>query len=262
MKKALKKMLSGFGLEIRNIEKSIDVDLNYGINLLELVVRDAAARAGRKLRLLQVGANDGIREDPVRPLINAELVEAVLVEPLPELVGLLNKQYHDNPNVAIVQSAVGAAKSKQKFYFGVSNTGEFLQSGVSSVMREAVERHFSTRRAMYPDYRIESIEVDVLRPDDVIAIIGWDGADVLCIDAEGFDYQIVNYCIVEGLKIPIIYFEINSIPIALMRQLIAKLDYAGYRVVRNGPDMLAMAWNRQQDMPVELAPLADTEGTL
>jgi hypothetical protein len=67
----------------------------------------AYARTQGAVHVLQVGAHDGLSNDPVREfLVSRRDWRGTLVEPVPRLVAQLRQSYRDHPNVRIVQGAL------------------------------------------------------------------------------------------------------------------------------------------------------------
>jgi len=56
--------------------------------------------------LVQVGANDGVRADPIRQFIRMKPCRALLAEPLPDMVEALQSSYSATSGVTICQMAV------------------------------------------------------------------------------------------------------------------------------------------------------------
>ncbi len=68
--------------------------------------------------VVQVGANDGVMSDPLRPyLTEPGNYRAVLVEPLPFYVERLRALYAGRADIEIVHAAVGAQESEQDIFF-------------------------------------------------------------------------------------------------------------------------------------------------
>jgi len=88
----LKGLIRGMALRLGyDIIKHVDMPKSP-FAVLDLVV-GARVTAGRKPLLVQIGANDGVRADPVRHLILRHGLQGLLVEPLPDLFVQLQKNY-------------------------------------------------------------------------------------------------------------------------------------------------------------------------
>lgn len=75
------------------------------------------ALAGNRFSLLQVGACDGVTEDPVNQHLARGSFEAVLVEPLSGLIHKLHQTYVNHENVRLEVCAAGAASTQREMFF-------------------------------------------------------------------------------------------------------------------------------------------------
>src|SRR6476659_553208 len=70
--------------------------------------------------VIQVGANDGIMCDPLRPYLasgRARSIRAVLIEPIPLYFEKLKDLYADYPNINVLNVACGASAGIAPLYF-------------------------------------------------------------------------------------------------------------------------------------------------
>jgi hypothetical protein len=66
--------------------------VSHPIDMVELLVRDTLQRDSQFF-FVQVGANDGIRDDALRPSVLKHQLSGVLIEPLPDLFAKLQRNY-------------------------------------------------------------------------------------------------------------------------------------------------------------------------
>lgn len=67
--------------------------------------------------VVQVGANDGVQNDPLRAfLVQPGRYTAVLVEPLPHYARALRTLYEGRPDITIVETALGAQRGEATIY--------------------------------------------------------------------------------------------------------------------------------------------------
>jgi FkbM family methyltransferase len=72
---------------------------------------------GRKT-ILQVGANDGVMSDPLRPYLRESgNYTAILIEPLPYYCEKLKRLYANRKDVKVVNAAAGPAASSMNLYY-------------------------------------------------------------------------------------------------------------------------------------------------
>lgn len=72
---------------------------------------EALIREGGMVNVLQVGANDGVINDPLHPFLRAhpDRTQVILIEPQADLIPVLAQAYAFHPRKAILQLAVGSA---------------------------------------------------------------------------------------------------------------------------------------------------------
>jgi FkbM family methyltransferase len=70
------------------------------------------------LLIVQIGANDGIQNDPIRKYLKSKgNYNAILVEPLPFFVDSLNQLYNDRNDIKVIQAAAGEKNDNQILYY-------------------------------------------------------------------------------------------------------------------------------------------------
>lgn len=71
-----------------------------------------------KKYIIQVGANDGIQNDPIRKFLKtSNKYKAILIEPIPYYFNKLKLLYKKRKDIKIINVAVGARNKKKKLYF-------------------------------------------------------------------------------------------------------------------------------------------------
>ena len=244
--------LANFSVRLTDLRRPVGYLQFEGVDIFTPVVRDLAARSDRRLRLLQVGANDGAREDPVAQLIQLGIVEAILVEPLPGMCEKLRDLHKDNPAVTVVQCAIGPASGEMPFYYMEDTLGSDL-SVYSSLDRDYIERQkrneiiIGERESLVRQIEIRSASVAVRTVAELVTENGWTGLDVLVVDAEGFDDKIVGSVLQGGPPVGCIFFEYSTLPFAEFSAITTQLKATGYKLAQSGKDILAL----QETQPVD-----------
>lgn len=65
---------------------------------------------GRAPTVLQIGANDGKKNDPILEFMQTFIEEATLVEPQSDAFAALQQNYEDKPNYHLIKSAIHPQK--------------------------------------------------------------------------------------------------------------------------------------------------------
>jgi FkbM family methyltransferase len=212
--------------------------------VLDLVV-GARVAAGRKPLLVQIGANDGVRADPVRHLILRHGLPGLLVEPLPDLFVQLQKNYEGQPNLKFEQCAVGEHDGQIPLYRVRPDPAlpDWLQ-GLASLNRD----HLTSKKFEFDqfDKYVEEVTVPVMTLSTLLEKYGLSEIGLLQIDTEGFDCRIVRSALGAGVRPEIINYEhnhVHAIEQAACKRLLAE---HGYDFVDVGIDTLAV----RRDAPV------------
>jgi FkbM family methyltransferase len=191
------------------------------------------------VRFLQIGANDGVLNDPIRNLVIQHRLPGLLVEPLPDIFARLQENYAGQPGITFEQCAVGEVDGDSTLYRVRPDPGlpDWLR-GIASFDRN----HLTSRKFGFPDLErhVEPVKIAVLTLPSLLNKHGIAEVDLLQIDTEGHDCHIVRSAIQAGLRPAIINYEfIHTRPDdrAACKRLLA--DH-GYSFIDVGRDTLAV----------------------
>jgi FkbM family methyltransferase len=197
---------------------------------------------------VQIGANDGLRNDPVREFVIRDRWRGLLIEPLPSMFKLLQKNYAylANQGLTFVNAAVSGEDGQQIFYtfndkylqtLSLENALECTRK--SSFNRTHVERFAAGR---HPSEAIVSYPVPCLTFSNLLAryMAEKQGAiDLLVIDAEGHEPQILAAVDFEVHRPSAIFFESHSLG-ELSEPTLRLLLANGYELCEVGGDTFAV----------------------
>ncbi|MFH5804412.1 FkbM family methyltransferase [Alienimonas sp. DA493] len=215
----------------------------------------AAVTARGPLRFVQIGANDGVRNDPLYPLIERGGWEGVLVEPVPALFERLRRTHRDRPELTLLNAAVAPEAGSRPFYHLPESEGlPIWANGLGSFLKESLLTHADK----IPDVadRIERIEVPCVTYRTICEERGWERVDLVHSDTEGFDFEIVQSLDYDRFPPGLLLFEwvhLNGADRAACRRFLEDRGYeplAGHwdAVALRDPDAAApdvrAAWDR------------------
>jgi FkbM family methyltransferase len=211
---------------------------NPEIDVYELVVHRRSLEVDRPLRILQIGANDGKTMDPVYELIRRYQMDAILVEPIPEVYERLKQNYSDYPAARCINAAIGPSDGHLPLHILRTPNPEPGLDGslVASFSRKSVKKHL--RHFKGTSY-IETINVPTKTLD---ALLGaWSGAnyDILQCDLEGYDAEAVRMALSSGNAPKIINFEYVHLDYQARLDISRRLSDASYKLLNHGFDTLA-----------------------
>lgn len=189
-------------------------------------------------RFVQIGANDGVLQDPLQECIERFKLSGVLVEPQPELFVQLQAKYHSQPGVVTVQAAIGPTDGTRTLYrLNPAAAREDWMTGAASFDRNHLIRHLSP----YPDLleQIESVPVRTLTPNTLLAESAIDRIDALIVDVEGYDFEILKLFDLPRRLPAIVQYEHRHLTQADWEASLEMLVSAGYRISHTFEDTLA-----------------------
>ncbi|NVJ87538.1 MAG: FkbM family methyltransferase [Algoriphagus sp.] len=202
--------------------------------------------------VIQIGANDGITNDPIHKFIKRDRWKGVLLEPQPAVFHqYLKKIYQKNHELHPICAAIGEKDGKQKlFKIGFSELR--WATGLASFSKEKVEelfeigvvekncKKFGLSIPSNKEERISHELVDVISPDTLIKRFKIERIDLLQIDAEGYDLEVIKIFDIEKTQPRAIIFENENLPKEELEECYQLLKSNNYRLQKFGRDTLAM----------------------
>lgn len=207
------------------------------IDLRGLLAAIIERQTGRPLRVIQIGANDGITGDPIHDNVVNRGWELLAVEPLPRAFARLRQTYASCPRVRLLQAAVGERSGESTLYHLRPVEGRESDDQLASFDVHVLRRHW--RRVPDLRRRLQTTTVPCLTPGDLVSRAGYDRIDLLQVDTEGFDWQIVRMAFEGGLRPPILAFEWVHLPRPQMWDCRCRLIDLGYRWLLDRGDVIA-----------------------
>ena len=209
----------------------------------------------RPLSFVQIGACDGLLDDPLEPYIRAGCLHGLLVEPQPEAFASLQERYAGNPAIALANCAVAAEPGHLELTRLRASHRHLLLShafGMASA-RPAALREALGRVTERPDEALETIIVEALDWQQLFERHGVTQVDLLQIDTEGLDGVLLEAYPLESMPPLLIQFEWVHIGEPDLSRLLGRLMDQGYRLHQSGIDM--MASRREEIDKLPLLPL-------
>ncbi len=187
---------------------------------------------------LQIGANDGVRFDPINFIIKKLGLTGFCVEPIPEYFAELERNYAGNDKVKCINFAIHSQTGKINMYRHVrTSDSKSWTNGIASVNPE----HYKLNNL--ESNVIEKVEVDAITFEDLFSKMRIQKIDLLVMDTEGYDYELLKMYPFESHKPKIIQFE-HGLPNNFMTfekygELIAMLTSLGYNSISGYFDTIA-----------------------
>ncbi len=187
---------------------------------------------------VQVGAFDGLANDPIHDLVVRLGWRGVLLEPQRDAFDALVATYAGRPGLVLRNAAVAAESGRRPLYRIRSAPGlPDWAPQVASFRREVVLAH----RDVIPNVEalIEVEEVECVGFDEILEPLGGGTLDLLQIDAEGEDFEIVKLFHAGGRRAHIVHFEHKHLSAGDRDACCRLLIELGYQVALEGTDAIA-----------------------
>lgn len=184
--------------------------------------------------VLKIGANDGVENDPLADfLLNDRRYRGVLVEPIPLYAKMLGSNYDATKRFKIEQVAIASNDGNTIMYYIDENAADsdgqpipkWLR-GVASLDCRHVEKHVSPEmRGAIRQTTVECLSVASLLARNKIRTV-----DLLHIDAEGYDFILLQQFNFAVIRPKVVIFERKHL--SKHSELAAKalMEQAGYEV--------------------------------
>lgn len=187
-------------------------------------------RGSEPIRVLQVGAFDGVTADPLRRHIGSAGVEAALLEPQPGPFAKLVSLYHGQPDVHPLNVAIADYDGRLAMWAVDSKEG--------STVASAHKTH--SVRFGIPSSSLEEIEVECVTPRTVLRNLCWPQLDFLQVDVEGQDWFVVRQFLELSSPPTVINFEIIHLDKRSREESWSTLHEHGYQVIDWAYDRFAL----------------------
>lgn len=192
--------------------------------------------------VLQIGANDGLINDPLCRLIRKGDWQGVLIEPQQLVFNTyLKKLYANYPAIQLLNNAIGKSNSIEKLYV-ISFSAERWATGLASFVKSSIEgkiedgyvakcikKYNEKAPSNITDY-IATQDVSCISFETVFEKTKLQKIDLLQIDTEGFDFEIIKMFPFEKMKPGLISFESERLSAEDMKACEVYLKKLGYNV--------------------------------
>ena len=196
------------------------------------------------LNFVQIGANDGVMNDPIYRFIqkNKDKVSGFVLEPLPDIFSTLVMNYQSFPRIKPLNLAIHNSETEMLLYRVKS---EYL-SNVPAFARGIASfdpNHWKKTLLITDSSYIQSENVKCVSYSQLLRDYEITKIDLLLIDTEGYDYEILMGIDLNNLKPRIIRFE-HGVRDSVMSEsnfieIVARLNSYGYQIMAESYDATA-----------------------
>jgi FkbM family methyltransferase len=188
----------------------------------------------RPFFFLQVGANDGVMDDPLHRQVREGNWHGILVEPQTLPFIRLEENYAGLEGLSFINAAIAEYSGPRRLYVIPDETAATLGSlsGTASFRKEVLRTPH--RKVGPPGSQVGSVEVMCTTFADVLTDASY--LDLVQIDVEGYDLELLKLFDFGRFKPPIVRFEHRHLSAAELDDAVLLLARHGYRVVREEYD--------------------------
>jgi len=199
----------------------------------------AAERAGRPMRFVQVGSNDGVVFDPLHNVVKTYGWTGVLLEPLPGLFDSLVANYAGYPGLAFENAAIADHDGVATLFMVEPRPGDpYWVNQLASFDKQVILSHVGKVDDL--ERRLVEVQVQALTFPTLVERHGLSEIDLVHTDVEGFDHEVVGQIDLDAPWAPqYLIFERQHMDAATFRGTRRRLVRAGYRCINIWPDELA-----------------------
>lgn len=191
--------------------------------------------------VVQIGACDGERQDPIRRLLLARPGwRALLVEPFPDVHRVLRANYPDEERFTLVQAGIAETEGEMPFWFVPSEARAELDwlpghvDQLGTFVRDDLIVELGASRAAELEPYVRSTPVPTMRLDTLFERHGVDRIDLFMVDTNGYDLVILRQFDVDRYRPKVIVFEHKHLSAAERAEALAIVG--DYRVRDLGDD--------------------------
>jgi len=205
---------------------------------------------------VNIGANDGVSNDPIYPFLRKYGWSGIAVDPLGYVCDELRRNYAQFERVVVEQAAISS--TPQPFYFIAPDATDasFIRQ-IGSMHRDYIEKTIAMQR-LYEfqgpvrvglEHAIQQVEVPCLTFEQLLTKHAVQRIDFLNIDAEQSDFDILMMIDFTRWRPSILCLEMSEFGDAQQMQALPVLHRSGYKYLESfGPHSQVFV-QREQVVP-------------
>lgn len=188
---------------------------------------------------IQIGANDGEQNDPLRHFVEKCNWTGILVEPVPEYFDTLKRNYSGREGLHFENVAISDSDEVRELWYLEDLKGRLPEwaRGLGSFFKDEVTS--VDLPGLNLDEFLRKIDVPCLSFNKLLEKHRHPVVDLLIIDVQGFDGKIVQQIDFTLVQPKVIVFEHNLLEQVEKEQCRKLLESRGYRLVEDHWDTVA-----------------------
>lgn len=224
LKDLVQRCVGVFGYQIQKLRDKVTAP----IDVLDLLLsRLSADRA--EFFFVQIGANDGLTDDPIRQFVTEYHWQGVLVEPQPQVFQRLLKNYEQEKQLTFENAAIADKDGAARLFIADHRDETANLTVFASLKKDALIRGLDNPKAAGVQVQVKEVEVPALSVQTLVAKHRITKVDLLITDVQGYDREVVEQFLACGIRPTIIHFEHCHTSPSALAALYRKLIEHGYR---------------------------------
>ncbi len=153
---------------------------------------------------IQIGANNGVTNDPLYKFIIKYNLSGILVEPVPHLFDQLKRNYGNRKGLFFENVAIGNPRDQLTFY-RVKSDKHMYYDQLGSFSKETILKNKKTIRNL--EALIVEEPVQVIDFNSLVKKYQKKKVDILIMDTEGYDAEIIKMIDFDKIDFDLVLFE-------------------------------------------------------
>ena len=234
-KRYLQSAMRRRGIDVRKAPASFEP-----IPVFRLAVEALMARHGEALNFVQVGANDGVFGDPLRPYVLTRGWRGVLVEPQLAVFERLKANYAECADRLVFENLAISSLDKLTLYLPPTHLGDRDPTHAHSIVSS--DASVIARQIDMPESQLHRVDVPAMTLDALLRRHSITKLDLLQIDAEGYDWEVLQTLDLSRVSPSLIQLETGHLTRSALTSAAKHLNDSGYLIYYGGlqGDTLAM----------------------
>jgi FkbM family methyltransferase len=192
--------------------------------------------AQKDIFFIEIGANDGIMDDPIYEFVKRDRWTGILIEPVKRIFEKLVSNYDLCDNLIFENCAIANENGNRDFHYikqpGNSPSG---YEGIGSLLKDKFHADPMVKEQYLTTENVQCITLDTLLEKHNVKKV-----NVLVIDTEGYDYEIIKTINFSRIRPNIILFEATHLTIDDYKSCTKLLKNSGYALYAEGKDILGL----------------------
>jgi FkbM family methyltransferase len=195
----------------------------------------------KEVQFVQVGSNDGKKNDPLNKFIISYNWHGILIEPIQENFKKLTETYNNySGNLILENIAIATKKSILDFYYieNIKDDEPDWYDQVGSFDKETFFKNISVHKELLKRVGIRKVQAENI--NEILKKNGFNNIDLLHIDAEGYDFRIISSLNFQKYLPALILYEEEWLSHSDQLECRKLLKTKGYYSLKSGSDIICI----------------------